>query len=778
MADLETKLDEESKSEEDDAQQTDEELLKEALKDFKLCEEAEADNREAALDDLKFAKLGDQWPEQIKRQRELENRVCITVNRLPTFIRQVVNDSRQNKPSITFHPVEDGDVETAEVMNGLMRNIEYTSNADIAYDTAIDFAVSMGFGYIRVDTDYSYDDAFTQDIKIEQIPNPFSVYGDPHSTSADGSDWKVAFVTDLMTKAEFKRKWSKAQTSSLDANGDSEEWFGDDSVRVAEWWKKEEVPTKIFKMSNGSVMSAEEYADSKELFDSAGITIDDERDTVTCKVVQRIISGSEILETNEWAGKYIPIIPVYGDEVNVEGKRHFISLIRFAKDAQQMHNFWRTASTELVALAPKAPYIGKVGSFDTDSDKWATANTDTHAYIEFDGDVAPQRQMFAGVPAGALQEAMNASDDMKSIMGLYDASMGARSNETSGKAIIARQREGDNSTFHFIDNLTRAIRQVGRICGDLIPKIYSDERMIRTIGEDGTNEQVKVNGEYEDKKGMVKLHDLTSGKYDLIVKSGPSYTTKREEAAIQMMQLIQSFPDAAPIIGDLVAKNLDWPGAEEIAKRLKTMLPPQLQEPEDGHEDIPPQVQHMIQQGQQQMQQMQQAIQQLQAENQSLKQGEMSKAAEVQAKAQAESAKSQTEAVKATEQGNTERHKQVLDIASKIVLEAMKAAPERQREAAAIATQSMSYLMGEDATELESNVDSLMDIAQGTESNMNEVAPVLPTAPIDAMQSLLQQLIEQTQLTQATLSAPRKVTLQEDANGKVIGGVSTLDTLK
>jgi hypothetical protein len=319
------------------------------------------------------------------------------------------------------------------------------------------------------------------------------VYGDPLSTSADGSDWKVAFITDTLKESDFKAKYPKAKSASIDAEGDALDWFGDEGIRVAEWWTKEELPAKIYKLSDGTVTNEERYKDLKELYDTAGITIVEERETKTCKVTQRIISGLEILETNEWAGKYIPIVPVYGDEVNVEGKRHFLSLIRFAKDAQQMHNYWRTASTELVALAPKAPFIGKTGSFDTDAAKWATANTDTHSYIEYDGDIAPQRQPFAGVPAGALQEAMNASDDMKSIMGLYDASMGARSNETSGKAIIARQREGDVSTFHFIDNMTRAIRQVGRICGDLIPKIYNEERMVRIIGEDDSNEQVKSN---------------------------------------------------------------------------------------------------------------------------------------------------------------------------------------------------------------------------------------------------------------------------------------------
>ena len=640
MADLDENLE---GKEADDAKKpskkTDSELLSEALKQFKLCQDAEDENRAAALDDLKFARLGEQWPDAVKKQREQQGRPCLTINRMPAFIRQVVNDSRQNKPTIKYQPVEDGDVETAEVMNGLMRNIEYSSNADIAYDTAIDFAVSMGFGYIRVDTDYSYDDAFTQDIKILQVPNPFCVYGDPLSTSADGSDWKVAFVTDTLKESDFKAKYPNAKNASVDAEGDALDWFGDEGIRVAEWWTKEEEPTKIYKLSDGSVTNKERYEDLKDVYDTAGITIVEERATKTCKVTQRIISGLEILETNEWAGKYIPIVPVYGDEVNVEGKRHFLSLIRFAKDAQQMHNYWRTASTELVALAPKAPFIGKAGSFDTDAAKWATANTDTHSYIEYDGDMPPQRQPFAGVPAGALQEAMNASDDMKSIMGLYDASMGARSNETSGKAIIARQREGDVSTFHFIDNMTRAIRQVGRICGDLIPKIYNEERMVRIIGEDDTNEQVKVNGEYQDEEGNTKIFDLASGKYDLTVKSGPSFTTRREEAASQMMQLVQAFPDAAPIIGDLIAKNLDWPGADDIADRLKAMLPPQIQKLNEGEDEIPPEIKKVMDTMKQQMQQMQQAIQQgtqayqqLQSENQNMKMQLSNKAGDIEVK--------------------------------------------------------------------------------------------------------------------------------------------------
>ena len=290
-----------------------------------------------------------------------------------------------------------------------------------------------------------------------------------------------------------------------------------------------------------------------------------------------------------------------------------------------MFNYWRTASTELVALAPKTPFIGPTGSFNTDQDKWETANVKTHAYIEYDGPTPPQRQPFAGPPAGALQEAMNAQDDMKSIMGLYDASLGAKSNETSGRAIMARQREGDVSTFNFIDNLSRAIRHAGRILVDMIPKVYSTERVIRVIKEDGSNRSVPINQEYnpqqymeadaddsQDMQALVKMHDLTAGKYDILCEAGPSFTTKREEAALQMTEFIRAFPPAAQLIGDLVAKNMDWPGADDIAKRLKAMLPPQLQGQNPQVQAIQQQMQMMDAQARQAVGQMQGQIAELQ----------------------------------------------------------------------------------------------------------------------------------------------------------------------
>lgn len=611
----------------------DKDEIAEAKEAFDKASEAEHDNRQAWLDDFKFARLGDQWPIGVKRQRELEGRPCLTINRLPAFIRQVTNDARLNKPGINVHPVGEGaNKETAEVLSGLIRNIEYTSDAEVAYDTALDHAVTGGFGYIRISTDYADDDAFDQDIRIERVVNPLTIYGDPASTASDSSDWNVAFVTENYTKAEFEKRWSGAVKADwhTDYKDMNDEWCNGEMVRVAEWWTREDVPTTLLKLSDGMVMHEPEYLKVKEILDSLGITVVQTRPTVTKKVKQRIITGAEVLETNDWAGRYIPIVPVYGDELNIEGKRHFISLIRHAKDPQQMFNFWRTSSTELVALAPKAPFIGPRGAFNSDSEKWATANVVSHPYIEYDGGTAPQRQPFAGPPAGALQEALNAQDDMKSIMGIFDASLGARSNETSGLAINARQREGDIATFNYIDNLSRAIRHTGRILVDLIPKVYSTERIIRVIHEDETTENVPINqpipqtpqqikeaqekaeDEREDAQGMVKIYDLTTGKYDVTVSAGPSFTTQRQEAAVQMMDFVRAFPPAAGAIGDLLAKNMDWPGADEIAERLEKMLPPPLQKKN-------PQLMQMQQQLQMQDQAAKQAIAQLQRELQTAK---------------------------------------------------------------------------------------------------------------------------------------------------------------
>lgn len=602
-------------------------VVAEALDKYEESDAATMENRRDAEEDIRFSRLGDQWPAKVRKQREAEGRPVLTINKTTAFIKQVVNDSRQNEPSITVVPVDGGsDVDTAEVIGGLCRAIQQGSNAAVAYDTALENAVSGGFGFFRIDMEYVHSESFDMEARIERIANPLSVHWDASTTKFDASDWEYGFVSEWLTKAVFEQKYPGKEAVSFegdDADRIQSETLLADSVRLAEYFLRTLHKRKIVQLSDGRVVREEELKKVVpigpgiempliELLAMQNVTPTRERTADYYKVVRRVLSGTDILEETDWPGQSIPICPVWGDEVIVDGRRHFRSLIRDARDPQMMFNFWRSSSTELVALAPRAPFIAQVGAIPQgpEGEKWRTANTRSHPYLLYaQGSQAPQRQPFPSVPAGNIQEALNASDDMKAIVGIYDSSLGARSNETSGRAIVARQRESDNATFNFIDNLSRAIQYAGRVLIEIIPSIYSPRETIRILGEDMAPKVVKLvkQGEAAAQQGgdtpnddpNARLYSLDIGKYDVVVKTGPSYATKREQAVTQLTELVRSAPEAAPIIGDILVSNMDIPGAQEISKRLKKMLPPQLQDGEGGQPAQPPIPPEMIEQGKQ-----------------------------------------------------------------------------------------------------------------------------------------------------------------------------------
>ncbi len=619
-------------------------VVSEALDRFEESQGATEQNRREAEEDIRFGRLGEQWPAKVRRQREAEGRPVLTINRMPAFIRQVVNDSRQNKPSIQVVPTDSGaDVDTAEVIGGLIRSIQQGSNAEVAYDTALENSVSCGFGFFRICLDYVHEDSFDMEARIERVANPLAVHWDSSTTKFDASDWEYGFVSEWITKAQFEQKYPGKEVVSFegdDSDRIQDDYLAAESVRVAEYFLRTMHKRKIVQLSNGEVVREEDLKKPVEvgegvsvplidLYAAQGITPTRDREAEYYKVVRRVLSGADVLEQEDWPGSTIPICPVWGDEVIVDGRRHFRSLIRDARDPQMMFNFWRSSSTELVALAPRAPFIAQVGAIPQgpEGEKWRTANTRSHPYLLHNaGTNPPQRQPFPGVPAGNIQEALNAADDMKAIVGIYDSQLGARSNETSGKAIIARQRESDNSTFHFIDNLSRAIQYAGRCLVEIIPSVYSQRETIRILGDDMAPKVVKLAQESAAQQGQDtpnddpnnRLYDFTIGKYDVVVKTGPSFATKREEAAAAMTELIRAYPPAAPIMGDKLMEMLDFPGAQEIAKRMQKMLPPQLQDGQDGRpQGLPPEIQQQIQQGTE-------LIQKLQQENAQMK-GDMSK---------------------------------------------------------------------------------------------------------------------------------------------------------
>lgn len=578
-------------ADDEEGQTPDQKILDEAKKRFQESDDQWSEVKNMYVEDVRFGRRGEQWPPDVLQGRTDEGRPALTINKIPAFARQIVNDMRKNRPRIKTRAANGGACsETAKILDGIIRNIETISNADVAYDNAGEDAVYGGIGFFRVDIDYEYDDSFDMGIFIRPIANPCSVSWDAHPEegSSDSAGWRYCFVSEMVDREQFEDDYPDAIDMDFGDGPLDMSWRTSDCVRVSEYWKREEEEIELLLLANGMIVRADALAQlGPEEAALPDLQVVNRRPSKSYKVTQYLMTGAQILKTTEWPGCQIPIVPVWGDEVNIEGQTYYHSLIRDVKDAQRMFNYWRTTATELVALAPKTPFIGEDGAFDTDIEKWNSANTKTWPFITYKkGAQMPQRQPYAGLPAGALSEAANASDDMKAILGMFDASLGAKSNETSGIAIQRRMAEGDNSSFHFIDNLNRAIRCAGRIVVDLIPKVYNKPRVMRVMGYDGKCESVHVNQPTQgkdDNGAMVdRIYDLTAGKYDVVVEAGPSYTTQRTENAEMLTQIMSAAPATAPLLAAELMKMSDFPDAERAAKILATMMPPAARAVFDG----------------------------------------------------------------------------------------------------------------------------------------------------------------------------------------------------
>jgi len=569
---------------------------------------AYSDTREDELDDLRFmAGSPDnqwQWPADVLATRgsvqgqTINARPCLTINKLPQHVRQVTNEQRQNRPAGKVIPADDhADVKVAEIFDGMIKHIEYISDADVAYDTACDNQVTFGEGYIRLLTEYCRDDSFDQDIKIGRVRNAFSVYMDPSIQDPCGADAEWCFITEDITKDEYERLFPDAQPiSSIMSRGVGDaqlgQWIQANTIRIAEYFYIEHKRATLH-LYPGNVTAFKGTPQDKMLAMQFGKPVKTrEADRRQVKWIKT--NGYDILEERDWAGKHIPVVRVVGNEFEVDGQVYISGLVRNAKDAQRMYNYWTSQEAEMLALAPKAPFIGYGGQFEGYEMQWKTANTNNWPYLEVNPDVTdgagsvlplPQRAAPPLAQTGLIQAKMGAADDIKGTTGQYDASLGMQGNERSGKAILAREKQGDTGTYHYVDNLGRAIRHVTRQLIDLIPKIYDTERVARIIGVDNDVGMVKINptqpmpvNEIRDGLGNVieKIYNPSIGQYDVMVTTGPSYMTKRQEALENMATILQTNPALWQVAGDLFIKNMDWPGAQEMANRFRKIIDPKV----------------------------------------------------------------------------------------------------------------------------------------------------------------------------------------------------------
>lgn len=605
------------------------EFLALARKRFRTCSEAEGKLRHEQQIDQRFM-ASEQWPDQVRADREQDGRPCLTINRLPVFKRQVTNQQRQSKPAVQVNPVDSkADPKTAEVFQGIIRHIEIKSSADVAYDTACDHQVTIGRGYFRLIIDWSESDPWKQDIFIRRVRNPFLVYFDPACQEVDYSDARYAFIIEDVPKEEFAFRYGKRVADEASGGGQfvidgtdrSPDWMPEGKIRVAEYFYVDYTYDNVTLLSDGSELptSAADSDEMKIFLASQGVSVVRQRKIERKVVKWAKITGSVILEEREWPGRWIPIIPVLGDEVDINGQVDLRGMVRDARDPQRMYNYWVSAETEAIALAPKTPFIGAEGQFEGHEAKWKLANRRNYPYLEYKAKTLgnemvppPQRQQMEPPIAAITAATRQADNDLKAVTGLYDASLGERGPAEAARAILARQKQGDMSNSHWVDNLMRAIRFLGKQLVDLIPKVYDVPRVMRITGIDNQPKMVMVhagNPPPSDEgmmEGIQGIYDLSAGDYDVTISVGPSYQSRRQEAVEAMTAFVSAFPPAAPILGDLMAENMDWPGAAIAAKRLRKMVPAEVLD-DDDKPKIPPEFQ-------QKMAQAEEFIQQLQAE--------------------------------------------------------------------------------------------------------------------------------------------------------------------
>lgn len=558
----------------------------EVMKRWEAAWLRERDNIDLAYEDLRFY-AGEQWPEELRQQREYDSRPVLTFNRMGQFVRQITGDIRQMRPAIKVVAADDGaDEKIAEIRGGMIRHIENRSDAEKAiYPLAADSQVQCGIGHWEVFSEYADDSTFEQELGLRLIDDQVAVLWDPDAKHPTRKDAIYCFSQVDLTRDAYKATYPDYAVSDIGTpQGYTGEWYKDDRIRIARYWYKVKTTRRLMAMPNSGYEDLE-GASQEDIFRmqmEGGQIV--ERNGHKIRWV--MMNGTEFLgESQDWPGRYIPIVPVIGEEVRIGARIYRHGVVRFAADAQRAYNYARSTQTEFVGLQPKAPYLGTEENFKDYENEWSTANVKNWPFLRYkpdprNGGASPARSQPPVGSSGLTECVIMAEQDMQAVIGIYNAQIGARSNETSGIAISRREKQGDTGTYVYMTNFSTSIVHTARILNDLIPHFYDTPRTVRIVEVDGNERREKINtpqGVSIDGIPIDVLNDVTTGAYDVVMEMGPSYATKREEARDGMTAFVQAFPPAGPLIADLVAKAQDWPNADEVADRLFHVLPPSLQ---------------------------------------------------------------------------------------------------------------------------------------------------------------------------------------------------------
>jgi hypothetical protein len=621
-----------------------------AKKRFERAKSAYAQTRQLAVEDTRFA-MGDsdngwQWPEDIRNTRKVDKRVCLTVNLTAQHCNQIINNIRQNRPAVKVSPADNyADKKTAEILGGLIRNIQVSSAADDAHDVAAEHGVYGGEGYWRVVTEYESDTSFDQVIKIKACPNPQLVYIDPDCKEQDKSDAQWGFVFEDITKDECNRDHPDIDPESWGEEARKMGWCDGETIRRAEYFYCTYIKETACLCADGSTYL-------KSNLPEGAIVIKERPTEVKSWKWCKLIGGHDApIDETEWLGDYLPIVAVVGKELNVNGEVIRKGIVRDLKDPARMVNFSYSETVQTLALQNKVPYMAAAEAIEGYENIWKSANLENRAYLPFNAYddegkqlPRPERQAPAVMPAAQVQLLQLSTEQMRAASGQQNSNFGIKSEASSGVGIQRLKVQGETATFHFPDNLARALRYEAKVLINLIQKYYDTARVVRILGLDGKEETAHLQPEMEqpyhevsDEEGEIqRIFNPLVGTYDVTIDTGPAYQTQRQESFAALSEIASRNPQLMQVAGDLIMRSADFPMADQLAERLAKTLPPELQDKKPGQQaQIPPEVQQHVQQLEQQAQQMDQALQQAQGELQQAKSGVQAKQVQAQMDAEA-----------------------------------------------------------------------------------------------------------------------------------------------
>lgn len=630
-----------------------EDFLAEARDIYKYDRENDYHNIRAAEDDLRFVSCDidgyGQWdPAVLADRRDLEQ-PSVTNNALPQFIGQVVGDRRVNQVSVKVLAREDGDTDKAEIRSDLIRNIWSLSNADRVTAVAFEHEVTCGIGNFRVELDWADDDVFDRDIFVRGFNNPLCVTWDAMSIDPTGRDAEHCFVDDVMPRRIYEKLYPDQPVGNFGETMSSDGWVTQDSVKVTEYWRMITRKRTLALMADGKVLDVTDGVP-----EGAQLFLDEYQKPrvreVDCKYAQmHLVTGFAILEpAYELKINRLPIIRCNGRETPVGDRRVRYGLIRFIKENQRLSNLWDSIKTELLSKAPRQQWIGPADAFEGYETEFRNAHLTGDPIIKYNSRASapPQPMPPIQYPAALSTESAYNAQKMRDGTGIHEANLGMRSNETSGVAIRARQGEGDVATVIYHDNMNAAVQEAGDVINQLIPQVYDVARTIRVIGQDQEERLVRINDPMN--KDSV---DLSSGKYDVTISTGPSFQTRRVESRQEMTAFGQAMgPELLAPVMDLFTKAMDWPGADEMAERYRKKLISAGELEDENDEGGGAEGQQMDPAKMAAMQQQQQAMQMQQMQMQAAQvqmQAEVSKAQSEARQAEANAAKAEADAKKA-----------------------------------------------------------------------------------------------------------------------------------